>query len=467
MHRRIPFVLVSALALSPLSAQAAAPSPQPPQSAPAKPNLVFITSDDHRWDALGVAGNPAIHTPVLDRLAARGIYFRQATTHVAQCLPVRATLLTGLAVHQHGEVSHEHAEPLGGKPSPLYSLPTVPGLLQGAGYHTLLVGKWHLAADPWKTGFAEIRSWVPAGGADYQDPELAHGHRREIQKTPGNTQQIFADEAVAFVKSPAAKEKPFFLWLAFTAPHVPMEPNSPESRKLYAGKSAAELRPPGVSLDVPTDWRPYFEAVSDLDRQVGHVLAALEEAGLTGSTTVVFLGDNGHMMGQRGIGAQGGRGKVVPWENSIRVPLIVAGPKDLAGISELPASSLDVPVTLLALAGIQPPAAWSGRDLLAAVRRDPKNGLEDAFVEWADEVGERWPPYRLVRTPRHKLIVWKDPAKPAELYDLTADPAEAKNLHGRPEIQAVQRDLEARLRSWMDRTEDPARQWPKKKEPAK
>ena len=96
MHRTIPALFALGLALSAPAARA---------DAPPKPNIIFITSDDHRWDALGAAGNSAIHTPVLDRLAARGIYFRQATTYVSQCHPIRATLLTGLPVHQHGAFS--------------------------------------------------------------------------------------------------------------------------------------------------------------------------------------------------------------------------------------------------------------------------------------------------------------------------------------------------------------------------
>ena len=455
MHRTIPALLALGLALSAPAARA---------DAPPKPNIIFITSDDHRWDALGAAGNPAIHTPALDRLAAQGTYFRQATTHVSQCLPVRTTLLTGLAVHQHGAYSVQRQKPETTKPDAFQNLPTVPGLLRNAGYHTLLVGKWHLNAEPWLSGFSEIRSWLPVGGADYKDPELARGKSRELSKIKGYTQQIFADDAISFVRSPAAKEKPFLLWLAFTAPHVPVAPNSPESEKLYAGKSASELPPPGFPKDLPTgEWRHYYEAVSDLDRQVGRVMAALEEAGLTESTAIVFLGDNGCMMGQRGIGAKGPPGKIVPYEGSIRIPLIVSSPgeKSLAGPSDLPASSLDLPVTLVTLAGLQPPAAWYGRDLLGALRRDPKNGLEDAITVWADEENERWTAYRLVRTKRHKLILWKFPVKSGELYDLAADPAEEKNLYDRPEAQEVRRDLEARLRAWMERTQDPARGWPK------
>ncbi|HKI04204.1 MAG TPA: sulfatase-like hydrolase/transferase [Thermoanaerobaculia bacterium] len=436
---------------------------------PPRLNILFITSDDHRWDGLGAAGNPAIHTPELDRLAARGVYFRQATTHVSQCLPVRATLLTGLTVHQHGAYTHEDQRADVKRPEAFRDIPTLPGLLREAGYRTVLVGKWHLDADPWLSGFSEVRTWLPGGATLYKDPELARGNTRQTAEIKGYTQEILADDAIGFLRGPAGgkeRKEPFFLWLAFTAPHVPLGPNPPAVEKLYADKPPAELMPPGFPRGIPTnDWRHYDEAVSDLDRQVGRVLAALGEAGLAESTVVVFLGDNGHMMGRRGMGAKGAAGKVVPYEDSIRVPLIVWSPrlKNLAGPSDLPASSLDLPPTLLRMAGVQPPAIWAGRDLAAALRKEPGAILEDAFSEWADEKSEAWGgfAFRSVRTPRHKLIVWRDAAKPDELYDLAADSGEEKNLIDQPESQEIRRDLAARLRVWMERTSDPALRWPK------
>lgn len=424
-----------------------------------KTNLLLISSDDHRWDFLGVAGNPKVHTPTLDRLAARGIYFREATTPVSQCHPVRATLLTGLAAHQHGAVSNHHSTLTAGQPSPLEKLATLPGLLQGAGYRTLLVGKWHLDLEPWKAGFTDVASWIPGSIADYQDPEIARGKSRDLVKVTGNTQKLLADDAVHFLEDPSLRERPFFLWLAFTAPHIPLEPNSPESRALYAGKTSADLLPPGFPKGIPTnDFLHYSEAVSDLDAQVARVVAALERSGLATNTTILFLGDNGHLMGDRGIGAEGVKGKIVPYEGSVRVPMILAGPGVAAKMSDLAASSLDVPPTLLALAGVSVPQKWTGRNLLGA-----ESALDDAFLEWADEADDRWQPFRAVRTSgagrSHKLIVWKDPKKPVELYDLAADPAETKNLASDSAAQATRMDLLARLRNWLDRTEDSARGW--------
>lgn len=437
-----------------------------PVAAAEKPNILFITSDDHRWDVLGAAGDTAVATPALDRLAAEGVWLRQATVHVSQCLPSRATLLTGLAVHQHGALSHEFQRPEAKRPDAFAHLPTLPSLLQGAGYTTVLVGKWHLDADPWQSGFSEVRTWLPAGAATYKDPVLAQGRSRAKVTVPGFTQEIFADDAISFLSAPEAKKGPFLLWLGFTAPHAPFEPNPPHIEGLYQDKAGAALHPPGFHASVEADWRHYNEAVSALDEQVGRVLRALEAAGLAGHTVVVFLGDNGFMMGQRGIGSEGAKGKVVPYEASLRVPLLVRAPGLAPSISDIAASSLDLPPTFLALAGLTPPASWPGRNLLPALRGEPgAAAIDDAFSAWADEQGSQFGKlaYRLVRTPRAKLIVWADPNLHDELYDLVKDPNEEMNLSADPSAQPLKRDMSARLRGWLEKTADPARGWPQLK----
>lgn len=452
----------SVLAAAALLALATATASRQETTSRTRPNIVFITSDDHRWDGLGAAGNPAVRTPHLDRLAGQGILFRQATTHVSQCMPSRATLLTGLAVHQHGALSHEYLHHHPVKPDAWSRLPTLPGLLRQAGYTTALVGKWHVTVDPWQSGFSDVRTWLPHGGTHYRNPELARGTSHETKTVKGYTQEIFADDALAFLRDAGAKKNPFLLWLAFTAPHTPLEPNPPDIQKLYAGKPVADLLPPGFPKDLQkmNDWRHYYEAVSFLDQQVGRVMEALDSTGLAQSTIVVFIGDNGFMMGQRGVGAEGPAGKVVPYEGSIRVPMILRAPAlaGHAGASDLPVSSLDLPPTLLTVAGLQVPSSWPGRDLLPALR-DPQSGPQDAFSAWADDEGRFGAEaFRMVRTPRHKLIVWKDRRK-AELYDLLADPEEKVNLLEAPEARAVRQDLAARLEAWMKRTSDPALSW--------
>jgi arylsulfatase A-like enzyme len=459
--------VVTALLLSTLGCAGLAPlDPRPPTSPavvprPGRPNIVVVLTDDHRWDALGAAGNPAIVTPVMDRMAHEGVYFRQATVSVSQCHPVRASLLTGLPAYRHGVYSVQYQAPDIEKT--LCQRPTVASLLRDSGYHTVVVGKWHVPPPPQECGFDEARTWLPGGSAKYRDPELVHGTSHEHETVAGFAQEIFTDDAVGFLRGETAKTAPFLLWLGFTAPHYPYEPNPERIQALYAGRSDEQLMPPGFPRDVAAnDWRHYDEAVSSLDEQLGRVLAALRETGLAERTVVVLLGDNGYMMGERGVGGPGSLadGKQVPYESSLRVPFILSGPGLPQGlVSDLPVSSMDLPPTLLALAGLPVPDSWPGRDLQAALAG--KLEIREAFAEWSDEKSEKFGglAFRAVRTPTHKLIVWKDPARTDELYDLAADPREAHNLVADPAAQQVLRDLRSRLQAWMQRNADPALSW--------
>jgi len=437
-----------------------------------RPNVVFIISDDHRWDALGAAGNTKIKTPVLDRLAREGVYFRQATIHVSQCAPSRATLLTGLSPHQNGYLANNFLRS-DMQWADRFAVPTMPVLLQQAGYQTVLVGKWHLATDPWLTGFSDVRSWLQGAASSYVDSLLAKGNSRKRVETKGFINGIFADDAVEFLSSAAAKEKPFFLWFATTVPHSPYQPNPSHIEHLYEGETTANLLPPGFPqnssanlllpgnpLDAAAKLEHYYQSVSYLDELVGRVLATLEKQGLADNTIVVFLGDNGLMIGSRGLS-----GKVVPYEESVRVPLIIRAPKfaTVKGRSDVPASSLDIPATILALAGVSPPKDWGGRDLRPVLNGSKKHGVDYAVSEWADTESQfRNYTHRLIRTPRHKLIRWDKPDKPDELYDLIADPFETTNIINKPAVRSVRDKLLRRLNAWMERTSDPARFWAKK-----
>lgn len=431
------------------------------KAAPAPPNIIFIISDDHRWDALGGA-NPKVHTPVLDKLAAQGAWFKQATIHVPQCSPTRATLLTGLPPHQHRWYSNQHQHPDVMNDNGFKGLATLPGLLQKAGYRTLFIGKWHPQPDPWNCGFSDIGLWLPGGGGPYVDPRLAKGKSRDLNVQKGFTQEVIAADAVAFLQSPQATEKPFFMWLAFTAPHGPLKPNPPRIEKLYEGKNDDDLLPPGYPKKAAgkSPWRSYYEATSLLDEQIGKVLEAVAARKLADNTIVVFVGDNGFMMNERGW-----TGKVLPYESSVRVPLIISAPgiATIKGPSAVPVSSLDLPPTLLQLAGVTPPKEWPGRDLTPLLKGDKEHGITEAVCEWADNHSKQFGDvgYRLVRTPTHKLIVWEAADKPNELYDLAADPHEAKNLIDSKDHAKLRDDLRQRLRAWQDKTSDPARAWKK------
>jgi arylsulfatase A-like enzyme len=422
---------------------------------PARPNILFIISDDHRWDGLGAAGNRLVRTPNLDRLAAEGVHLLQATMHTPQCSPGRAQLLTGLPPHQSGWYSNQYQLAAVQAPGGFDKYPTVPRLLSQAGYQTVLVGKWHLAPEPWNVGFTDIRAWLPGGGGPYQNLPLAHGRSRSARAVEGFTQEVFATSAIEFLESAQARQQPFLLWLAFTAPHGPFRPNPAHVERLYAGKSNAELAPSTFKGNLGIgNWAHYYEAIAFLDEQVGRVLNTLEQQKLADDTIVVFLGDNGFMMGSKDWD-----GKVLPYEDSIRVPLIIRAPgiAKMKGTTDAAASSLDLSPTILRMAGVEPPETWTGRDLTPVVASRRDHAVEVAISEFADDRSKQFGEYayRLIRTPGHKLILWQRAGRKDELYDLKADPHEERNLIDDPSLDKIEAELRSRLIEWMTRTGDP------------
>jgi len=420
-----------------------------------KKNIILIISDDHRFDAMGIAGNKKIATPNLDALADRGFYFPQATIHSPQCSPSRSTLLSGQPAHRHGVFSNDVIKDTRDS-SRFFQQPTLPQLLQSAGYHTFLSGKWHVPAEPWKIGFDEIRYWMPGGAGAYKDPLLAFGKSKEKKKTTGFTNEIFAKEIISFLETPAAKSKPFFVWFSATAPHAPYKPNPKRIQNMYEGKTAKQLLPPAFPEQyTPGDLLHYYQAISFLDELVGRIMRTLEKTQLSEETIIVFIGDNGLMMGSRGL-----KGKVNPYEESVRVPLIIRLPQKNDSVQTIssPVSSLDISPTILALAGVKVPASWPGKDISGWLTKKEKKPLDYAITEWADNQ-HGYAAYRLIRTKDYKLIAWENLSKPTELYNLSADPHETSNLAGKEEYKKIQKELLQQLKQWMNKTNDPALSW--------
>jgi arylsulfatase A-like enzyme len=428
---------------------------------PTRPNIILILSDDHRWDGIGAAGNPNVITPNLDQLARAGVYFPQAVAHVPQCSPNRAMLLTGLAPHQSGWYSNQSQRKEVVAPNGLGRYPLLPRLLQEAGYHTAFVGKWHLAQEPWLSGFTDVRTWLPAGSGPYRNLPVAHGQSRALAPASGFTQEVFADDAIAYVNAATQRHQPFFLWLALTAPHGPFQPNPERIQKLYAGKPAESLRPPGFDRNARIDnWTTYYEAITSVDEQVGRLLQTLESRTTARNTIVIFMGDNGFMMGSRGW-----TGKVIPYEESVRVPFIIRAPMlaKFEGRTDAAASSLDLPVSIGRWAGAKVPAGWTGRDLTPALQSPRDHKLPHAVLEFADNSSEQFGQYayRAIRTPTTKLIRWESKAKGDELYDLVKDPHETANLIDNAAYRKTKAELGVELDAWMKRTSDTFRRAPR------
>ena len=191
---------------------------------------------------------------------------------------------------------------------------------------------------------------------------------------------------------------------------------------------------------------------------MGRIIRTLDKTQLSRETIIVFIGDNGLMMGSRGL-----RGKVNPYEESVRVPLIIRLPQKNESVQTIlsPVSSLDVPPTILSFADVKAPGSWPGRDFSGWLENDKKkkkNLFDYAISEWADNQ-HGYAAYRLIRTGEYKLLVWEDINKKTELYDLVKDPHETINVAGMDDHRSMQQKLMSQLMQWMQKTKDSALKW--------
>ncbi len=417
-----------------------------------RPNFLFIFTDDHHFQCLGAAGNPHIETPNMDRLARRGLLFTNAQISTAQCCPSRGVLLSGLETFQNGLLSN-------GRTSFRSDLgPTVIEQLRRSGYDTTLVGKWHISNPPAACGFSRAPLWLRGGGSVYRDPELCHGLDGKPQKTPGHITELFSNAAIEVIRGAKA---PYFLWLAYNAPHTPWYASDLFEKK-YAGRDRAAIAPPAhPKSPKPFDWNRYYAVITELDHHIGRVVTALEAAGQWDNTYIFVLGDNGYMCGARGLS-----GKVVPWEPSVRVPFIASGAGTVRSrTTDAPAASIDLSATWLDLAGVKPAQPLAGRSLRTLLASG-SGGPEEGFSVWDDgrpealAVRRAVEPYRLIRTRRHKLIVWESGKQ--SCFDIVRDIGEERDLIADPASREIVARLRQRLEARMRETNDHAIAWLRK-----
>ena len=420
------------------------------QDADRRRNIVFILTDDQRFDALGLL-NDYFRTPNLDRLAEAGVLFENAFVTTSLCSPSRASILSGQYAHAHQVLDNSTRMP--------QDIPTFPQGLQAAGYETAFVGKWHMggASDDPRPGFDH---WVSfRGQGPYTNPTLnINGTRSE---TPGYTTDLLTDHAVEFIRRD--HDRPFLLYLSHKAVHAPFTPaerhagayvdtryprpaSMADTGANYAGKPAwvPAQRDSwhGVDgmYDGRTDFnrfvREYAEALMAVDDSVGRVVGALRDEGLLESTLLVFTSDNGFQFGEHGL-----IDKRTMYEASIRVPLIVHCPELFDGGVRRPEMilNIDFAPTFLEAARAPIPAAMHGRSFHGLLD-GTSDDWRDAFLYeyfW-ERAFPQTPTVLGVRGDRYKLIRFHGVWEPYELYDLEADPHEMRNLLGgvRVETQA-------------------------------
>lgn len=475
-----------------------------------RPNIVFIMSDDHAAHAISAYGSRVNQTPNFDRLAANGARFENCFAANSICSPSRATILTGKYSHLNGVPTFNRFDG---------SQPTVAKYLHEAGYHTGMIGKWHLGSEP--TGFD---SWtiLPGQGA-YHDPAFISPEGRRVIK--GYASEIITDLAIDFLANRPA-DKPFFLMCHHKAPHRPWEPSLrykdefskrhiPEPATLhdnYQGRADAirecqqkvatdltrrdlKLEPPtgltgpqrnqwlGVKpteVEIETDgkkitltgaelvaWKyqrylqDYLACVQSVDDSVGRILDWLDSHDLARNTIVIYTSDQGFFLGDHGL-----YDKRFMYEESIKMPFLIRGPGVKPGSTiHAMAVNVDFAPTFMDLAGLVIPPDMQGHSLVPLLNgQTPTDWRTSFYYRYYHDPGDHnTRAHYGIRTTSHKLIYfWKKDQW--ELYDLVKDPEELHNIYAdaaqAPVIAKLKKELYALKKEMKDEDQFAERQPP-------
>lgn len=444
----------------------------------ARPNILFVMTDDQAPWALGLSGHPDAKTPNMDRLGRAGAYFPNAFCVTPVCSPSRASLMTSRYGTEFGItdwINPRVEMTLGLDPAAV----TWPKLLQHAGYKTGFVGKWHLGTEPRfhpkKNGFDEFAGFLP-GGTTPKDPELEIDGVQ--QKVAGFTYDILTDKAIEFVRN--HHEHTFALCLHFRAPHGPYLPQPEIDSEPFQQIDPRRPVPDHPELDVPKAkqlTRDYLGSVAGVDRNLGRLLGVLDELKIARNTLVIFTSDHGYNVGHHGIWHKGNAqwiltttppgSKHVPagrrpnmFDTSLRVPLVVRWPAVIpeGTVIRETVTHLDWFPTILAAAGIEVPrnTPVRGRNVLPLVRRESVEWNNDLYAEYSMHHGANTH-MRCWRTARWKLVRDFLDRSRDEFYDLQHDPGESHNrIHDMsPDVQRAITELDAKIVQRMRETGDP------------
>jgi N-acetylglucosamine-6-sulfatase len=446
-----------------------ATTPQPAEVAferipGAKPrNVVFILSDDHRYDAMSFLSHQFAQTPVMDSLAANGAYLKNALVTTSLCSPSRASILTGLYTFRHRVIDNNRPIPPGTVFFPQY--------LQQAGYATGFIGKWHMGgeSDAPQPGWDH---WISfRGQGEYLPPTpdytLNVNGKRVRQK--GYITTELTDYAIDWLKQQQPTEKPFFLYLSHKAVHANFTPEKqyedsfkdlPFQRPASEQTTAADLLKPrwlrdqrnswhGVDfpyhskLDIERYYKRYCETLRSVDDSIGRVLQQLKDMGIYEKTLVIYMGDNGFMFGEHGL-----IDKRVAYETSMRVPMLMQCPELIKGgtVLDQMIANIDVGPTVMEAMGLKKPAHMDGESFLPlAAGKDIPWREQFLYVYYWEKNFQQTPTTFALRTPNAKYITYYGLWDSDEFYDLAADPAESRNLINEPAHAAEVRRMEHEL----------------------
>ena len=476
------------------------PTPVPPiVSTGAKPrNVIFILSDDHRYDFMGFMGRvPWLQTPNMDRLARDGAHIKNAFVTTSLCSPSRATILTGLYAHQHQVVDNQAAQPPG--------LVFFPQYLQKAGYRTAFFGKWHMGGeiagdnDSPRPGFDHWEGF--RGQGIYYGVTLNIDGKRITYGQDVYTTDLLTEHAIDWLKQQRRQDpnKPFFLYLSHKAVHddftpparykdcyknkeVPLPPNfktpyygikTPPTRDPATGKPASgpdyygpDMQPTWVKNQRESwhgvdyayhgreDWqdnvRRYCETLRGVDDSIGAVLDYLKQTGQLENTLVIYMGDNGFAWGEHGL-----IDKRQFFEESTRVPMLAYCPEIIkpGTIVRQMVLNLDIAPTILDAAGIQKPANMPGASMLPLLQGKQVAWRDRFYYEYYWEYEYPQTPTMFgVRTDDYKLIRYREIWDTDEFFDMKNDPYEMHNLIAEPKYQKIIKQLSTDIEDWLEQT---------------
>ncbi|MGI9496506.1 MAG: sulfatase-like hydrolase/transferase [Mariniblastus sp.] len=429
-----------------------------------KPNIILLFADDQRADTVGAHGNSAIKTPNLDQLASSGYSFRNnycaGSFSGAVCVASRAMLMTG---------RHWMRIPTAKKSTDWAELPVLPSWLEEqADYKTFIVGKWHNGKATLQHAFSDGKS-VYMGGmvnhAEFKVQDFKDKQLSPARNAGGFSSEVFADEAVNFIES-AKSDQPFFLYVAFTAPHDPRNPPEKYREMYYQNrpplpanflpqhpfKNAPQstmgrdegLAPwPRTRSVVSDQLCEYYGLVTHLDLQVGRILKALKDSPHADNTYVIYTADHGLAMGSHGL-----LGKQNIYEQSMKCPLIISGPDINAGQTSQSFTYVhDLYATVCDFAGVKQPTGIDSLSLASVISGDSKKIRDSLFLPFQDN-------QRSVNDGRWKLHIYPQ-INHRLLFDLESDPHEMINLADSPEQQNRILQLTEIMNSWRADLGDP------------
>lgn len=444
------------------------------------PNILFILTDDQAPWALGLSGHPHAHTPHLDELFKSGAYLPNSFTVTPVCSPSRVSTLTSRYGTEMGITDwiNPRVEPEHGLAP---KTPTWPEELKKAGYHTALIGKWHLGLldhqHPTQFGYKFFMG-LRGGGTSPFGPNLEVAGKE--QKINGLTTDILTDEAIRWLRLYNPKSGPFAISLHYRAPHARWLPVREEDWAPFDQLDPQLPHPDYPDLDVDRVkkmTREYLASVAGVDRNVGKLLAELDLLKLSDNTIVIFSSDHGYNMGHNGIWHKGNGHWVLKtpppatdniprgqrpnmYDNSIRIPTAIRWPKVIkpGTVVNETISNLDWFPSILAMANVPLDSSIKvqGKDFTPLLKGKELAWDNDFYAEYSTK-HQSHTDMRMYRTPEWKLIRDFLNTGRDELYNLTADPGETNNLieSKDPQTRQIISDLDSKIRVQMKSIKDP------------